>query len=83
MRIFLGGNIKSRGFFFFRFFSVCLFVFLVCFFFLFSLLVCFCVPENAVRQPNGQSDLSTPLNRKLMIVAFEIKLSPGLKSQLD
>ena len=77
MRTFLGGNIKSRGFFFSASFLF------VCFFFLFSLLVCFCVPENAVRQPNGQSDLSTPLNRKLMIVAFEIKLSPGLKSQLD
>ena len=82
MRMFLGGNIKSRGFFFSAFF--CLFVcFFGLFFFLFSLLVCFCVPENAVRQLNGQSDLSTPLNCKLMIVAFEIKLSPGLKSQLD
>ena len=82
MQIVLGGNIKSRGFFFSAsFLFVCLFFGL--FFFFFSLLVCFCVPENAVRKPNGQSDLSTPLNRKLMIVAFEIKLSPGLKSQLD
>ena len=76
MRMFLGGNIKSRGFFLSAsFLFVCLFFWFV--FFSFSLF------WFAVRKPNGQSDRSTPLNRKLMIVAFEIKLSPGLKSQLD
>lgn len=81
MRRFSGGKIYNQ-----RDFSLqhgllfaCLLPAFVPFFIFLFFLFYFCFPENSVRKPNRQYDLSTPLNCKLMRAAFEIKLSPSFK----